>query len=104
MPNEHPEEVDISVVQITFGQRHICWQTSPRTGSPLPQGDTVLLDSYLFFCTRRYMVTIHISNLFLQKASAVATFAFDSTNKNVITSSTTGSFTLHEVKTHTYNL
>ena len=49
------------------------------------------------------MVTIHISNLFLQKASAVATFAFDSTNKNVMTSSTTGSFTLHEVKTHTYN-
>ena len=48
------------------------------------------------------MVTIRISNLFLQKASAVATFAFDSTNKNVITSSTTGSFTLHEVKTHTY--
>ena len=37
------------------------------------------------------------SNLFLQKALAVATFAFDSINKNVMTSSTTGSFTLHEV-------
>ncbi|CAH3174908.1 unnamed protein product [Porites evermanni] len=31
-----------------------------------------------------------------KKASAVATFAFDSINKNVMTSSTTGSFTLHE--------
>ena len=27
--NEHPEEVEVSVAPITFGQRHICRQTSP---------------------------------------------------------------------------
>ena len=39
--------------------------------------------------------TLHCS---LQAASAVMTFAFDSANKNVMASSTTGSFTVQEVK------
>ena len=38
------------------------------------------------------------NSCFLQSASAVMTFAFVSVNKNVIASSTTGSFTVQEVK------
>ena len=59
-------------------------------------------------CGKSQMLTTYNSayinvsdlNYSLQCASAVMTFAFDSVNKNVMTSSTTGSFTFQQVGTN----